>query len=48
MISEGSCDTETWSKEVENSALSQEYILHFKMYLNRKKITIFKKNKLIK
>ncbi len=33
MISEGSRDTETWSK-VENAALSQEYILHLKIYSN--------------
>ncbi len=33
MISEGSRDTETWSK-FENAALSQEYILHLKIYSN--------------
>ncbi len=31
MISEGSCDTEDWSNDAENSALtSQEYILNIK------------------
>jgi len=36
IISEGSCDTDNWSNEAENSALpSEEYKLHFKTYLNR-------------
>ncbi len=34
MISEGSCDTEDWSNDAENSALITE-ILHFTVYLNR-------------
>jgi len=36
IISEGSCDTDNWSNEAENSALpSEEYKLHFKTYSNR-------------
>ncbi len=35
MISEGSCDTEDWSNEAENSALYHGNKLHFKMYYNR-------------
>ncbi len=34
MISEGSCGTEDWSKDAENSALpSQEYILFWKIFV---------------
>ncbi len=34
MISEGSCDTEDWSNDAENSALtSQEYIFFFFLQL---------------
>jgi len=32
MISEGSCDTEDWSNDAENS----DYKFHFKTYHNRK------------
>ncbi len=35
MISEGSCDTEDWSNDVENSALHHGYKLHFKIYSNK-------------
>ncbi len=35
MISEGSCDTEDWSKYAENSALK-----HFKIYSNSTNIII--------
>jgi len=33
MISEGSCDTEDWSNDAENSALHHRNKLHFKIYL---------------
>ncbi len=36
MISEGSCDTEDWSNDAENSALRRRNKLHFKIYSNRK------------
>ncbi len=36
MISEGSCDTENWSNDAENSDLHLKNKLHFKIYLNRK------------
>ncbi len=36
MISEGSCDTEVWSNDAENSALRHRDKLHFKMYYNIK------------
>ncbi len=32
MISEGSCDTEDWSNDAENSALAHRNKLHFKIY----------------
>jgi len=32
MISEGSCDTEDWSNDAENSALHHRKKLHFKIY----------------
>ncbi len=32
MISEGSCDTEDWSNDAENSALHHRYKLHFGVY----------------
>ncbi len=32
MISEGSCDTEDWSNDAENSALRHRNKLHFKVY----------------
>ncbi len=38
MISEGSCDTEDWSNDAENSALHHRNKLHFKIYANRKNI----------
>jgi len=34
MISEGSCDTEDWSNNAENSALHHRNKLHFKIYLD--------------
>ncbi len=36
MISEGSCDTEDWSNDAENSALHHMNKLHSKIYSNRK------------
>ncbi len=36
MISEGSCDTEDWSNDAENSALHHKNKLHFQIYSNRK------------
>ncbi len=41
MISEGSCDTEDWSNDAENSALHHRNKLHFKMYSNRKQVYFF-------
>ncbi len=38
MISEGSCDTEDWSNDAENTALHHRKELHFKMYSNRKQL----------
>ncbi len=38
MISKGSCDTEDWSNDAENSALHHRNKLHFKIYLNRKQL----------
>ncbi len=38
MISEGSCDTEDWSNDAENTALYHRNKLHFKIYLNRKQL----------
>ncbi len=38
MISEGSCDTEDWSNDAENSALRHRNKLYFKVYENRKTI----------
>ncbi len=32
MISEGSCDTEDWSNDAENSALHQRKKLYLKIY----------------
>ncbi len=32
MISEGSCDTEEWSNDAENSALHHMNKLHFEIY----------------
>ncbi len=37
-ISEGSCDTEDWSNDAENSALRHSNKLHFKTYSNRKEL----------
>jgi len=36
MISGGSCDSEDWSNDAENSALRHRNKLYFKEYLNRK------------
>ncbi len=36
MTFEGSCDTEDWSIEAENSALHHRNKLHLKIYSNRK------------
>ncbi len=36
MISEGSCDTEDWSNDAENSAVHPRNKLHFKIHSNRK------------
>ncbi len=36
MITKGSCDTEDWSNDAENSALHCRNKLHFKIYSNRK------------
>jgi len=36
MISEGSCDTEDWSNDAENSALITGYKLYFTIYSHRK------------
>jgi len=42
MISEGSCDTEDWSNNTENSALYHRNKLLFIIYSNRKNnITVF-------
>jgi len=41
MISKGSCDTEYWSNDAENSALHHRNKLDFKIYLNRKQLAIF-------
>ncbi len=38
MISEGSCDTEDWSNDAENSALHHKNKLHFKTHSNRKQL----------
>ncbi len=38
MISEGSCDTEDWSNDAENSALHHRNKFYFKVYYNRKPI----------
>ncbi len=38
MISEGSCDTEDWSNDNENSALHHRNKLHFKIYSYSKTI----------
>jgi len=36
MISEGSCDTEDWSNDAENSAMHHRNKLHFKILSNTK------------
>uniref|UniRef100_A0A8C1X2N4 phosphatidate phosphatase n=1 Tax=Cyprinus carpio TaxID=7962 RepID=A0A8C1X2N4_CYPCA len=41
IISEGSCDTEDWSNDAENSALHHRNKLHFKIYSNRKQNLFF-------
>ncbi len=38
MISEGSCDSEDWSNDAENSALHHRNKLHFKIHSNRKQL----------
>ncbi len=38
MISEGSCDTEDWSNDAENSASHHNNTLHFRIYSNGKQI----------
>ena len=38
MISEGSCDTEDWSNDAENTALISKNELHFKIYSHLKQI----------
>jgi len=38
MISEGSCDTEDWSNDAENSALHHRNKLNFKIHLKRKQL----------
>ncbi len=40
MISEGSCDTEDWSNDAENSGLHHRNKLHFKIWWNRKQILL--------
>ncbi len=35
MISEGSCDTEDWSNDAENTALHHRNKLHLKKYSNK-------------
>ncbi len=38
MISEGSCDTEDWSNDAENTALHHKNKLQFSIYQNRKQL----------
>jgi len=38
MLSEGSCDTENWSNDAENSALYHRNKLHLKIYSNTKQL----------
>ncbi len=38
MISEGSCDTEDWSNDAENSTLNHMNKVHLKVYLERKQL----------
>ncbi len=38
MISRGSCDTQDWSNDAENSAFDHRNKLHFIIYLNRKQL----------
>jgi len=38
VISEGSCDTEDWSNDAENSALITGYKLHFTIYSHRQQM----------
>ncbi len=41
MMSEGSCDTEDWSNDAENSALtSQEYIFFFLQLIKIEKLKL--------
>ncbi len=41
IIFEGSCDTEDWINDAENTALHHRNKLHFKIYSNRKTVIIF-------
>ncbi len=38
MISEGSCDTEDWSNDAENSAAHHSNKLHFNIYTHRNQL----------
>ncbi len=38
MISEGSCDTEDWSNDAENSAAHHRNKLYFTVYSHRKQL----------
>ncbi len=38
MISQGSCDSEDWSNDAENSALHHRNKLHIKIYSNTKQL----------
>ncbi len=44
MISEGSCDTEDWSNDAENSALHRKNKLYFIIYSNKKQTVILNCN----
>ncbi len=48
MISYGSCDTEDWSNDAENSALHHRNKLHFKMCYNNKHYFILYCNDILK
>ncbi len=38
MISEGSCDSEDWSNDAENTSLHRKNEWHFSMYKNKKQL----------
>ncbi len=40
MISEGSCDTEVWSNDAENSVFHHRIKLHVKIYSHRIRVTL--------